>query len=162
MRDQWEPCAGAAGQRRKEHTMNDGPRSRHGPTRLAAGAFVLNSGLSKRGADADTAKGLHGMASTAYPALADMEPQQFTKLLSTAEIALGVALLLPVVPTALAGAGLTAFGAGLVGLYLRTPGARQRGSVRPTEDGIGLAKDAWLLAIGAGMVLDALADRRRA
>jgi hypothetical protein len=93
----------------------DGPRSRHDLTRLAAGAFILNSGLSKRGADADTAKGLHGMASTAYPALADMEPQQFTKLLSTAEIALGVALLLPVVPTALAGAGLTAFEAGLVG-----------------------------------------------
>lgn len=37
------------------------------------------------------------------------------------------ALLLTVVPTAVAGAGLAAFSAGLLGLYLRTPGMRQEG-----------------------------------
>ncbi|MGH3599083.1 MAG: hypothetical protein ACRDQH_02200 [Pseudonocardiaceae bacterium] len=28
------------------------------------------------------------------------------------------------------------------GLYLRTPGMRQQGSLRPTENGVALAKDA--------------------
>jgi hypothetical protein len=128
--------------------------------RVATGAFILNSGLSKRTADEGTAKGLHGMASGAYPVLGKLEPQQFAKLLSTGEIALGVALLAPVVPTALAGAALTAFAGGLVGLYLRTPGMRKEGSLAPTQQGIGLAKDVWMLSIGVGFVLDALAHRR--
>jgi hypothetical protein len=34
-------------------------------------------------------------------------------------------LLLPIIPTALAGLGLAGFSAGLLGLYLRIPGMRQ-------------------------------------
>jgi len=128
--------------------------------RLATGLFILNSGLSKRTADEGTAKGLHGMASGAYPVLGKLEPQQFAKLLSTGEIALGTALLAPVVPTALAGAALTAFAGGLVGLYLRTPGMRKEGSLAPTQQGMLIAKDVWMLSIGVGFVVDAVARRR--
>ena len=71
--------------------------------RLAAGAYILNSGLSKRGADEETAQGLHGMAAGTYSFLGDVEPKQFTKTLSTAEIALGAALVAPFVPTGLVG-----------------------------------------------------------
>jgi hypothetical protein len=129
----------------------------HIPPRLAAGAFILNSGLSKRDPDDATAATLHGMAAGTYPFLRDIPPRQFVRLLSTAEIALGAALLLPVVPTGLVGAGLTAFAAGLVGLYLRTPGMREDGSLRPTQQGTALANDVWLLGIGLGFVIEATA-----
>ncbi|WP_336213648.1 hypothetical protein [Nonomuraea sp. LPB2021202275-12-8] len=129
------------------------------PGRLAAGAVILNSGMGKVNADEAAAAGVHGMATTAYPFLGKLDPQQFTRLLSRAEIALGTALLLPVVPSLLAGAALTGFAGGLVGLYLRTPGLRREGSLRPTPQGIPLVKDIWLLAIGLGLVLEELADR---
>ena len=128
----------------------------HLPLRLTAGAYTLNSGLSKRGLPDEAAKGMHGMASGAFPQLEDVEPQEFVKLLSTAEIALGGALLLPLVPSGLVGAALTAFGAGLVRLYLKTPGTTQDDGIRPTPEGIALAKDVWLLGMGAALLLDAL------
>jgi hypothetical protein len=128
--------------------------------RVATGAFILNSGLSKRNVDAEHAKGLHGMASGAYPFLGKLEPEQFAKLLSAGEITLGAALLAPVVPTALAGAALTAFAGGLVGMYLKTPGMRKEGSLAPTQQGTAIAKDVWMLGIGIGFVADALANRR--
>jgi uncharacterized membrane protein YkgB len=129
--------------------------------RLATGAFILNSGLNKRNVDPEHAAGLHGMASGAYPFLGKLDPQQFAKLLSAGEMTLGVALLAPVVPTALAGAGLAAFAGGLVGMYLRTPGMRKEGSLAPTQQGTAVAKDVWMLGIGLGFVLDALANRTK-
>jgi len=87
-----------------------------------------------------------------------MESQQFIKLLSAGEIALGTALLLPFVPAGLVGAGLSAFGAGLVRLYLKTPGMTDDSGIRPTPDGIGLAKDVWLFAIGLALLIDGLSD----
>ena len=56
---------------------------RHLPPRLATGAFILNSGLSKRNADPGSAAGAHGMAAGAYPFLGKLEPQKFMQLLST-------------------------------------------------------------------------------
>jgi hypothetical protein len=44
-------------------------RLRHLPGRLTTGVFIVNSGLSKRHADDDTAAALHGMAAVAYPFL---------------------------------------------------------------------------------------------
>ncbi|WP_304455219.1 hypothetical protein [Nocardiopsis sp. YSL2] len=126
----------------------------HLPLRLAMGALILNSGWDKRDADQDTAQGLHGMAAGTYPFLDKMEPADFVKVLSAAEIALGAALLLPIVPSRLAGAGLTAFSAGLLGVYLRTPGLRREGSLRPTPDGIGMAKDSFMLGAGLTLLLD--------
>jgi hypothetical protein len=127
--------------------------------RISAGAFILNSGLSKRGADADTAAGMHGFAAGSYPFLKNLPPQQFASLLSTSEIVVGTALLTPFVPTAVAGAALTAFSGGLLGLYLRTPGMRKPGSLAPTEQGLAIAKDSWLLGIGIGLLTRGTIDR---
>lgn len=133
----------------------------HVPLRLATGAFILNSGLSKREARGESAEGLHEFATAGHPELEPVEPETFVKGLSTWEVSLGLALLLPLVPSWLAGAGLTLFGAGLNRLYWRAPGLRQEGDVRPTEQGTSIAKDVWMTAIGAALVVDALRDRRR-
>ncbi|NJC85127.1 hypothetical protein HC030_21580 [Planosporangium mesophilum] len=126
----------------------------HIPARLASGIVILNSGLSKRDPDEQTAAALHGMAAGTYPFLRRIPPRRFVRLLAASEIALGAALLAPVVPTALAGVGLTAFSAALLGLYLRTPGMRQPGSLRPTQQGTPLIKDLWLLGIGLGFIVE--------
>jgi hypothetical protein len=132
----------------------------HIPLRVATGAFILNSGLAKQGLEPPAAKGVHAMAAGAIPALKNMDPQQFARLLSTSEAALGVALIVPFVPSALVGLALTGFSAGLVQLYLKTPGMRQPGSLRPTQEGLGLAKDVWLLGAGLTLLLDGLKPRR--
>jgi hypothetical protein len=66
----------------------------------------------------------------------------------------GAALLAPVVPTKLAGAALTAFAGGLMAMYVRTPTLHRPGSIWPTPAGIGVSKDAWMLAIGLGLLAD--------
>lgn len=126
------------------------------PARLAAGAFILNAGLTMAAGDRRNAITIHRMAAKAYPFLGDLDPEEFTRWLSRAEVAVGAALLIPVVPSLPAGAALTAFAAGLVGLYLRTPGLREEGGLRPTQEGIVVAKDVWLLGIGAGLVAEEL------
>ena len=88
------------------------------PLRLAAGTFIINSGLSKWGTDEATAQHLEGFAAGAYPFLAKLDPQLFVKALSVSEVVVGAAVLLPFVPAGVAGAALTAFSAGLIGLYL--------------------------------------------
>jgi hypothetical protein len=133
-------------------------KASHLPQRIAAGAFILNSGLGKWSADDEAAAQLHGFAVGTYPFLAKLKPRDFVRLLSASEIALGAALLLPIVPAAVAGAGLTAFSGGLLGLYARTPGMRKDGTPLPTQQGIPLAKDVWMLGIGLGLVIDDLTD----
>jgi hypothetical protein len=135
----------------------------HLPLRLASGLFILNSGLAKqREVDAEHAAMLHKRAAMAFPQFENMDPEQFAKLLSTAEIALGAALVaVPVVPSFLAGVGLLAFSGSLNRLYLKTPGARRESSLAPTPQGIPLAKDLWLTGIGAALVLDSLFGRKR-
>jgi hypothetical protein len=134
----------------------------HVPVRLATGAIILDQGLSKLGADDDTAKWLHGQAIQAFPRFQDMDPKDFVQLLSTCEIALGTALLgIGVVPSSLAGLGLGAFGGSLTRLYLKAPGTRREGTIAPSQQGIGLAKDSWMLAIGTALVLDAVFGSRR-
>jgi uncharacterized membrane protein YphA (DoxX/SURF4 family) len=130
------------------------------PIRVAAGGYVLHSGLEKWNGGPEQAQGLHGFASGAFPFLAKMNPPTFLKLLSAGELAVGAALLLPLVPDEVAGVALTGFASGLVALYFRTPGMRKPGSVWPSENGIGLSKDVWLLGIGASLVADGLAGRR--
>lgn len=136
-------------------------RARHLPPRIAAGAFILNSGLGKLSADEQTAAQLHGFAAATYPFVGKLRPADFARLLAVSEIALGSALLVPVVPAGVAGAGLVAFAGGLLGLYARTPGMRKEGSIFPSQEGTALAKDVWMAGIGLGLVIDELADRRR-
>lgn len=135
--------------------------ARRQPGRLATGAFILNSGLTKWKADEETAARLHSMAAGTYPFLADMKPAEFARLLAAGEIALGSALLLPLVPSMLAGASLSAFSAGLLGMYLKTPGLRREGSLRPSPQGTAIAKDVWMLAIGLGLMIDAATSGRQ-
>ena len=135
-------------------------RLSHLPIRVSTGLIILNSGLSKRGADEATAQGLHGMAVGAYPFLADMEPVEFAKNLSRAEIALGLALLLPMVPSFVVALALTAFSGGLVGMYLKTPALHEEGSIRPNAQGLAVAKDVWMLGGGLSMIIDLLTPRK--
>src|SRR5690625_7840109 len=93
----------------------------HVPPRLAAGAFILNSGLNKRGLEGEAAAGMQEMAGQAFPQLKDMSPEDFGKLLSTRETAPGASLLLPFVPSRLAGLGLSPLPAELVTTYSKTP-----------------------------------------
>ena len=130
---------------------------RRAPLRLATGAFILSTGLDKWKGDEQTAAGLHGFASGTYPFVKQIDPPTFLKLLAGTEIALGTALLLPVVPAALAGAGLVGFSAGLLGLYARTPGMRRgRFDPRSTPEGLTISKDVWLLGTGLGLLIDGL------
>ncbi|WP_260867742.1 DoxX family membrane protein [Streptomyces sp. SAJ15] len=115
--------------------MTSGPARRSAarqlPLRLSVGSFFLSSGLAKRRADPDTAEGLQQFATTAYPFLGRIDAERFARLLSTGELAIAAALLLPVVPAVVAGGALTAFSVGTLGLYLRSPGMRHEGSLRP-------------------------------
>jgi hypothetical protein len=126
----------------------------HIPLRVATGAYILNSGLAKQGLEGQAAEGLHAMAVGSIPAVEKVPAQRFAQLLSTGEIALGAALLAPFVSSRIAGAALAGFSAGLLQLYVKTPGMRHEGSLRPTQDGIGLAKDVWLLGAGLTLLLD--------
>ncbi|MGO1460184.1 MAG: hypothetical protein ACTHWJ_09220 [Flaviflexus sp.] len=121
--------------------------------RAVPGVFILNSGLNKIGMDDETAENLQNMAKVGVPATGNMTPSQFGKFLSYGETAVGAALLLPFVPTRIAGAALTVFSAGLVANYFALPGMTQEDGIRPSEQGTALAKDSWLLAIGAALTL---------
>jgi hypothetical protein len=134
----------------------------HVPVRLATGAIILDQGLLKLKADEDTVKWLHGQAAQAFPQFADMEPKDFVQLLSASEIALGAALLgIGFIPSSLAGLGLSIFAGSLTRLYLTAPGTRREGTVAPSQQGVGLAKDSWMLAIGVALVLDSLFGSRK-
>jgi hypothetical protein len=127
---------------------------RRAPGRIAAGSFILNSGLAKLKGDEQTAKALHGAAVGAYPFLARIEPKVFLRVLGTAETGIGSLLLAPYVPAGLAGLALTGFSGGLLGLYARTPAMHDE-HFRPTHAGTPIAKDVWMAGIGIGLIIDA-------
>lgn len=120
--------------------------------RAVPGAFILNSGIGKLGLDEESSAGLQQMAASGVPMVEEMTPAQFGKFLSYGEIAVGAALLLPFVPTRLAGAALTTFSAGLVANYFSIDSMTQDDGIRPSEDGTAVAKDTWLAAIGLALM----------
>lgn len=130
------------------------------PERLTTGAFILHSGLDKWPANDTRAAGVHGMAAGAFPVLKHLPPPLFLRILAASEIAVGTALLAPVVPAVVAGAALTAFSGTLVAMYGRTPALRQPGSIWPSPAGIAVSKDVWMLGIGLGLLADGVAGRR--
>ncbi|HEU5269539.1 MAG TPA: hypothetical protein VFU36_06400 [Jatrophihabitans sp.] len=134
--------------------MSLAAKLRRAPGRMAAGAFILNAGLSKLSGDAETAKALHAMACGSYPMLRRVPAPLFLRLLAAAEIGIGVLLLLPLIGPALAGLALTGFAGGMLGIYLRTPGLHDE-RFRPTKQGTAIAKDVWLAGIGLSLQLDA-------
>jgi uncharacterized membrane protein YphA (DoxX/SURF4 family) len=127
---------------------------RNVPTRVATGAYILHSGMSKWNGTEEQAKGVHATASGAYPVLANVPPATFLKVLAAAEIGVGAALLTPFIGNKLAGAALTAFSGSLMGMYLRTPALHEPGSVWPTRAGTAVSKDVWMLGIGVGLMAD--------
>ncbi len=131
------------------------------PTRLSAGGYILHSGMEKWRADEATAAGIHGMAAGAFPFLEDVPPGRFLRWLSVGEVATGAALVLPGVPTAVAGGALTGFSGALTVFYARTPGLRRPGTIWPTQQGIAISKDVWLLGIGLGLLSEAVSTARR-
>lgn len=135
-------------------------RLRNLPPRLVTGGYILHTGWGKWHGDAEQAKAIHGMAAGAYPVFRTVPPQQFLKTLGATEMALGAALVTPLVSRRLAGGALTAFAGGLVAMYLRTPALHEPGSVWPTRAGTAISKDSWLLAIGLGLLLDSGKRRR--
>lgn len=126
---------------------------RNFPARLAVGAYLLDSGLSKLNADEEALEHIHNMAVSAYPFLKQVESAKFSKYFARGEILLAAILLLPLIPDVLAGFALTLFATSLMGLYLRIPGMRHVGSLRPTSKGTGLAKNIWLMGIGLSLAL---------
>ncbi|MGO1755856.1 hypothetical protein [Brevibacterium aurantiacum] len=120
--------------------------------RAVPGAFILNSGIGKLGLDEESAAGLQQMAANGVPFVEEMTPAQFGKFLSYGEIAVGAALLLPFVPTRIAGAALTTFSAGLVANYFSIDSMTKDDGIRPSEDGTAVAKDTWLAAIGLALM----------
>jgi uncharacterized membrane protein YphA (DoxX/SURF4 family) len=136
--------------------MGISTKARRAPLRLSTGAFILNSGLTKFGADDETSKRLQATASAVMPQLERVDPRTFAKALAAGEVTLGTALLLPVVPTAVAGASLSAFAGSLLTMWWRTPGMHGEASIRPTPEGVPVAKDVWMLGSGVSLLLDAL------
>ncbi|WP_017936265.1 hypothetical protein [Nocardioides sp. Iso805N] len=132
------------------------------PTRLATGAFILHTGWEKWHGDEQQANGVHGMASGAFPVFKTMKPTDFLKVLSLGEMATGAALLVPIVPPAVAGAALTGFSGALIAMYLRTDGLHKPGSVWPTPQGTPVAKDVWMLGIGLGLIVEGMRRRTQA
>ena len=134
---------------------------RRAPGRIATGAFIINAGVGKLGGDDSTAKQIHGMAAGAYPLLEKIPPKPLLKALGAAELTLGAALLLPVVPAGVAGLALAGFSGSMLGMWWRTPGMHEQGSPRPTKQGTPIAKDVWMLGIGAALCADAVLDPLR-
>lgn len=129
------------------------------PTRLATGGYVLHSGLELWAGSEEQAKAMHAMAAGAYPFLAKVSPATFLKALSAAEIGVGAALLTPIVPNRVAGAALSGFAAGLVTMYLRTPSLHKPGTIWPTQAGVVVSKDVWMLGVGLSLLADDSCDR---
>jgi uncharacterized membrane protein YphA (DoxX/SURF4 family) len=134
-------------------------RLRNMPTRLATGAYILHTGWGKWHGNEEQAAGVHDMASGAFPIFGGMKAADFLKVLSVGEMAVGAALLAPVVPPVVAGAALTGFSGALVTMYLRTDGMHKAGSIWPTPQGTAISKDVWMLGIGLGLVVDGLRSR---
>lgn len=125
------------------------------PARLAAGLFILNSGIGKRNLPPQAAEQLRDSGAVGVPALKQVPAEQFGRYLSYGEMGLGAALLTPTVPGWAAGLALGAFSGGLLNMYRKTPGMTVDG-VRPTPEGTAVAKDVFMLGIAGTLILDSI------
>jgi hypothetical protein len=123
------------------------------PSRLATGGYVLHTGVSKWNETPETAAAVHGAAVTAFPLLTEIPPEKFLRMLAVSEIATGTALLLPLIPSKLAGLALVGFSGSLLAMYWRTPGMHKPGSIWPTPKGVAISKDVWMLGIGVSLLM---------
>ena len=123
------------------------------PGRIATGGYILHAGIGKWNGTPETAAGIHGAAAAAFPFLKEIPPEKFLRMLAAGEIATGTALLLPLVPSKLAGLALTGFSSALLTMYWRTPAMHEPGSIWPTRAGTAVSKDVWMLGTGLGLLM---------
>ncbi|MDT9409254.1 hypothetical protein [Corynebacterium rouxii] len=117
-----------------------------------AGAFILNTGIGKMNLPKEGAEYIHGMAVSGIPAVKNIDPQLFAKVISASEIGIGASLLLPVVPNKLAGLMLGTFSSGLLSMYFGEESNTEKDGIRPSQSGLPLAKDSWLFAIAGALL----------
>ena len=122
--------------------------------RGVSGAFIANSGIGKIGMPAEYSAGLQQAAASGIPALAKLPSDKFGTWIGYAETGLAAALLAPFVSSKVAGAGLTAFGGGLLSMYFRNPEYTEGDGIRPSQEGLSLAKDVFILAIGLALMVE--------
>lgn len=130
----------------------------HLPIRLTAGLFLLHTAAMKREADEEATARFHQLGVSGYPFLKRLRPETFVRSMAAYELGTAAVLLTPVVPSVIGGMAVGTLGSALFGLYLRAPGMRTAGSIRPTMAGLTVAKDSWLAAIGATLVFDYVTD----
>jgi hypothetical protein len=132
------------------------------PIRVIFGGFFLHVALSHRELDENGAKGLRSFAASGYPFLKKVPPLTYKWGMVTAESAVAASLLVPGVPAVVGGAALTGFGGGLMGVYARNPMLRRsKLSARPSDLGLSMAKDSWMVAAGLAVLADAFSAGRR-
>jgi hypothetical protein len=129
---------------------------RRAPLRLTTGAFVLNSGISTFNGDGAKTSRLQTSAARLVPQVERMDPRTFTKVVGVGEVTLGAALMLPVVPAAVAGLGLSAFAASLLASQRPVNGQHADTSDEPATQPVPEATEAWMLGAGVSLLLDAL------
>jgi hypothetical protein len=135
--------------------------ARTGPGRLITGVYIAHTGWEKWHGSKEQATGVHAMAAGAFPALEPIPDAAFLRMLAVGEMATGAVLLSPLASNGTAGLALTGFSGALLTVYARTPALHRPGSIWPTPAGIAVSKDSWMLAIGLGLIGDALTRRRR-
>ena len=131
-------------------------KARDLPARIATGGYILHSGLEKWHGDEDPGQGPARRGVQRLPGAPADPAGALPAHPAVSEIAIGTALLVPVVPNAVAGAALTGFSGSLLAMYARTPAMRKPGSIWPSQTGIAVSKDVWMLGIGLGLVADGL------
>ena len=120
--------------------------------RGVTGAFITNTGVGKIGMPAEHSAGIQQAAASGIPALAKLPSDKFGSWLGWAETAIGATLLAPFVPNRVAGAALTAFSGGLLSMYFRNPENTEADGIRPSQEGMALSKDVFVLAIGLALM----------
>ena len=58
----------------------------------------------------------------------------------------------PFIPRKLAGLALTAFASGMLTMYFRNPAMTEVDGIRPSQEGMMLSKDVFMLAIGLALI----------
>ncbi len=148
--------AHAPGEAGYPEAMEISANLRRAPLRLTTGAFVVNSGITTFNADIEATKRLQTYAARLVPQVERMDSRTFAKLMAAGEVTLGTALILPVVPAAVAGLGLSAFAASLLAAQRPTNGQHTDGASEPHTQATANATDAWMLGAGLSLLLDAL------
>ncbi|MDN5605020.1 MAG: hypothetical protein L0G59_06330 [Kocuria sp.] len=128
--------------------------------RAIPGAFILNSGYGKLNLDEQTAGQLQSMAANAFPAVKDLDAETFGKALAYSEFVVGGALVIPVVPSRVAGLALGAFAGGLLTMYFKTDEMTEEDGIRPSQAGTAVAKDSWIAAIALALILQSKGKKK--